>query len=89
MGQIVGIEEQLVVVEQESDIILLVILLDPSSIITSSGKPSVADRLQGDPLSPCLLVFMLLCYPYLLSVGGTCDLILTNRIWQGCQLSLP
>lgn len=32
--------------------------------------------------SPCLLVFVLLCNSFQLSVGRTCEVPLTNRIWQ-------
>lgn len=39
-------------------------------------------KLKSGYPDPWLLIFMPLCKPLLLSINGTCDFLLTNRIWQ-------
>ena len=46
------------------------------------GRASMVDRLKNDHNYSCLLVHMSLCNPLSLSVDGTCELLLTKKIWQ-------
>lgn len=42
----------------------------------------VVSRLGGGPHDPDLWKGTPLCDPLLLNIGGTCDLLLTSRLWQ-------
>ena len=48
-------------------------------------NPQNCRCLRLDKTCMDVVVFMLLSNPFPLSVGRTCDLLLTNRIWQWCQ----
>lgn len=75
--------------------VLPLLCLDSSSLPLStlvmpthfSDSRSIVTVFSGSqtlrwPLHFCLLEFMPLCNPFHGSVGRTCDLVLTNRVWQ-------